>query len=108
LEANSEERVSEHQEVPKEEAAVESIGSLEDRNRDQHLAVGRCRRQPKKWSQGDGVSRQRLATAPGRLIRPAVPAPLKGHGRQGLGKDDVLRETPKRWTFEKIRRARPK
>jgi hypothetical protein len=34
--------VAENQEVPKEEAAVETVGAL-DRNADRHLAVGRCR-----------------------------------------------------------------
>jgi hypothetical protein len=45
--------IAEHQEVPKEEAAVETIGALEDRYGDRHLAIG-CLRQPKKWTQGDG------------------------------------------------------
>jgi hypothetical protein len=35
--------VAEQQEVPKEEAAVETIGALEDRCGDRHLALGRRR-----------------------------------------------------------------
>jgi hypothetical protein len=78
--------VAEHQEIPKEEAAVESIGALEDRYGDRHLAVGH-RRQPKKRTQGDSGSRQKLVAARGWLTRRAIPAPRKGHGRQGPGKD---------------------
>jgi hypothetical protein len=37
-----------------------------------------------------------------------VPAWRKGHNRQGQGKDDVVRGTPKERTFEKRRQARPK
>jgi hypothetical protein len=54
--------VSENQEVPNEDAAVETTGALEDRYGDRNLAVGR-RRQPKKPTRGDGGSRKKLATA---------------------------------------------
>jgi hypothetical protein len=37
-----------------------------------------------------------------------VPAPRKGHDRQGLGKDNVVCGTPKGRTFEKRRWAQPK
>jgi hypothetical protein len=49
LEANPEEIESKsaHQEVPKEVAAMETIGALEDRYGDQYLAI-RSHRQPKK------------------------------------------------------------
>jgi hypothetical protein len=51
LEANPKETECEvkHEEVPKEEAAVESFGALKEWYRDQHLAV-RCHGQPKKWT----------------------------------------------------------
>jgi hypothetical protein len=51
LEVNREksDAVAEHQEVSKEGAAVETIGTLEHR----HLAVWH-HRQPKKRTQGDG------------------------------------------------------
>jgi hypothetical protein len=64
LEANREksDAVAEHQEAPKQEAAVETIEALQDRCGDRHLAVGR-RRQPNKRTQGDGGSRKKLAAA---------------------------------------------
>jgi predicted RNA-binding protein with PUA domain len=60
--------VAEHQEVPKEKAAVKTIGVLEHRFGDRHLAVGR-RRQAKKRTQGDGGSRKKLAAARRRMTR---------------------------------------
>jgi hypothetical protein len=44
MEENPEEMksVAEHQEVPKEEAAIEMIGALKDRSVDRRLAVRRC------------------------------------------------------------------
>jgi hypothetical protein len=49
LEVNPEETrsVSKHQDVPKEEAVVKTIGALENQYGDRHLAIGRGR-QPKK------------------------------------------------------------
>jgi hypothetical protein len=44
--------------VPTEEAVVETIEALDGR----HLAI-RHRRQPKKWTQGDGGSWNKLAAA---------------------------------------------
>jgi hypothetical protein len=84
LEANHEksDAVAEHQKVPKDEAAGEIIGALEDRYRDRHLAIGR-RRQPKKWTQVDGGSRKKLAAARRRMTRHAVPARRKGSGHKG-------------------------
>jgi hypothetical protein len=83
------ESIAVHENVPKEEAAVESFGALKERYGDRHPAVGR-RRQPKKRTQDDGGSRQKLAAARGRLTRRAVRAPRKGHGRQGPGKDNIV------------------
>jgi hypothetical protein len=97
--------VAEHKEVPNEKAALEIIGVLEDRYGDLHLDVGRLR-QPIKWTQGGGGSRQQLATARGRVTRRAIPAPHKGHGRQGPGKDNVAQGTPKGRMFGKRREAR--
>jgi hypothetical protein len=57
---------SEHLEVPREEAAVKTIGELVDRYGDRHLAV-RHRPQKEKWTQADSGSRQKLAAARGRL-----------------------------------------
>jgi hypothetical protein len=91
LEANREksECGSEHLEVPKKEAAVETIGALEDRYGDRHLAVWH-RRQPKKRTQRDGGSRQKLAAARGRLTRPAVPARRKGRSHIGPTVETVI------------------
>jgi hypothetical protein len=53
--------VEEHQEVPKQVAAVETIGALKAQYGDRHLAI-ECRQQPKKWTQGDGGCGKNLAT----------------------------------------------
>jgi hypothetical protein len=58
---------------------------LKDRYGDRHLAVGR-RRQPKKRTQSDGGSRQKLAAACRRLTRRAFPTRRKGGGCRGPGK----------------------
>jgi hypothetical protein len=57
LETNQEksEAVTEKQDAPKEEAAVETIRALDDLYADRHLAAGRCR-QHRKRTQGDGGS----------------------------------------------------
>jgi hypothetical protein len=73
------ESVAEHQDVPNEEAAVETIVALQDRYGNWCLAAG-CRQQLKKWAQGDGGSRQKLAAARVQLTHCAIPAPRKGHG----------------------------
>jgi hypothetical protein len=52
--------IAEHQEVPKEVAAVETIGALKDQYGDRHLAIGR-RQQLKKRTQGNGGSQKKSA-----------------------------------------------
>jgi hypothetical protein len=74
-----------HQEIPNEEAEVETVGALEDRNWDRHLAVRRHGRQEKR-TEGDGGFRQSLAADRGRLTRCAVPALCKGRIGRGPGK----------------------
>jgi multidrug resistance efflux pump len=66
LEANSEEIKSktEHEEVPKEEAVLETFGALKEWYGDWHLAVRR-RSQLKKQTQGNGGSWKKLAVACG-------------------------------------------
>jgi hypothetical protein len=107
LEANREksEAVAENQEIPTEEAEVETVGTLKDRYRDQHLAIGR-RRQLKKRTQGDGGSLQKLAAARGRLTRRAIPAPHKGR-HQGPVRDSVARGANNGRTLEMRRRKVP-
>jgi hypothetical protein len=93
-----------HQEVPQEEATVETTGALEDPYGDRHLAKGHCQ-QLKKWTQGDGGSRKKLATARRQMTHFAIPPLYKGHGHQGPGKDDVVCGTLKGWMLERhIRR----
>jgi hypothetical protein len=77
-----EEYVAVHEEVAKEEAAVETFGILKKRHVNRHLAVGH-RRKPKKLTQGDGGSRKNLASARRRMIRLARAA-----GRKGLGLEE--------------------
>jgi hypothetical protein len=84
VEANPEEKetVAEQREVPKEEAAVETIGALKKRYGDRHLAVGR-RRQLKKRTKGDGGSRQKLAVVRKGMTRRAGVARRKGGSHNG-------------------------
>jgi hypothetical protein len=49
-----------------------------------------------------------MAATRRRMTRRAVPAPRKGHGRQGPGKDNVVSGKPKGLTFENRRQARHK
>jgi hypothetical protein len=87
-EANPEEMEAlvEHQGVPKEEVMVETIRPLEEQYGDWYLTVG-CRGQPKKWTQGDGRSWKKLATA-----RKWIPAmPFLHNVRDGVIKDRLLR-----------------
>jgi hypothetical protein len=72
-----------HEEVPKEEATVETVRVLKKRYRDWHLAVRRCG-QPKKWTQGNGGSGKVLASCRG-MASCTIPAPRGGHGHQGHG-----------------------
>jgi hypothetical protein len=73
--------LSERKEVHNDEAAVETIGALEDRHGDQRLAV-RCRGRPKKRTQDGSGPRQKLAAAQVRLTRRAIPALRKGRSHR--------------------------
>jgi hypothetical protein len=97
--------VAVHQEVYKEEAAVETIGALEDRYGDRHLDVGQ-RRQPKKRIRDDSEFRQKIASARGLLTNRVIPESRKGHGRQGPGRENVAKGAAKGRTFERRRRTR--
>jgi hypothetical protein len=77
---------SELQEVTKEEATVKYFGTLEKRNGDRHLAIGRHEK-PNERTQGKGESRKKLAAAGRGMTRCEGVARRKGHGRQGQGKD---------------------
>jgi hypothetical protein len=83
-EANREksETVAEHQEIPNEEAAVETIGVQKGWDWDRHLAAGHGR-QPKIWTHGNGGSRQKLVTIHRWMTRHAETAQCKGCGHKG-------------------------
>jgi hypothetical protein len=61
---------------------VATIGAQENRYGDQHLATGR-RRQPKKLTQSDGGSRNKLAVSRRQITRLAGTARRKGRGHKG-------------------------
>jgi hypothetical protein len=54
--------VAAHTEESNKEDVTDTVGALKDQYGDRHLAVGH-RRQPKKRTQGDGGSWQKLAAA---------------------------------------------
>jgi hypothetical protein len=74
--------IVEHQEVSKEETAVEYIAALEDRHEDRHLAVGR-RRQLKKRTKADGRSWKELDAVRKRFTHRVLPALRKKCIRRG-------------------------
>jgi hypothetical protein len=84
MEANPKEMKSEveHEEVAKEEAAVKPFRALKKRLEDWHVAVG-CHGQLKKWTQVDGGSLKKLATARRRVTSHAGVAWRKGRGHTG-------------------------
>jgi hypothetical protein len=94
--------VVEHQEVPKKEAGVdmEMIRTLKEWYGDQHLAIVRCQ-QLKKQTQGDGGFWKKLANSHRGMTLHAIPASRKGHGRQGPGRNNVMRGAPKGQTLER-------
>jgi hypothetical protein len=108
LEANPEEIESEaeHQEAPKEEAAVETFGALKERYGEQHLAIRHCG-QLKKWTQGSDGSQKKLATACRGMTCHAIPAQHKGHCHQGHGRDNAVPRTQEGWTFRKRHWVKP-
>jgi hypothetical protein len=84
LEASPEEIESEveHEEVPEEEAAVETLGALKKWYGARDLAVG-CRWQLKKQTQGDCGSWKKLAAACREITRHAGVLWHKGRGHIG-------------------------
>jgi hypothetical protein len=103
LKANREksDALAEHQEVPNEETAVETIGALGDVYGDRHLA--KSRRQLKKRTQANGGSRQMLAAARRRMTRRVITASRKGQVCQRPDRDCAARGAPKGRTFERRR-----
>jgi hypothetical protein len=91
---------SEQQEVPKEDAAVGTFGTVNKHHGDRHLAIGR-HGQPKKRTQGNGGFQKKLPTAYRRMNLRAIPVWCKGHSRQGPCRDSVERGDPKGRTLGK-------
>jgi hypothetical protein len=96
----------EHPEVLKEEASVKSSGALKKQYEDRHLEVGR-RENRKERTQGNGVSRKKLAAARRWMTRLAGVAPRKGLCRQGQGQDTAVQRTQKGRTDGKRRWPKP-
>jgi hypothetical protein len=65
--------VEEHQEIPKEEAALMPVGGLRKRRRDRNLATG-CHQKPKGRIQASCESRSRLTVAGKKMTRRAAVA----------------------------------
>jgi hypothetical protein len=79
---------AEHEEVPKEEATVETFGALKERYVDRHLAVGcHWKLQKQTW--------KKLAAACRGMICHAIPAQRKEHCCQQQGKDKAVLRTQK-------------
>jgi hypothetical protein len=89
-----------HEEIPNEEATVETFGAPKKKNGDRHLALSCCS-QLEKWTQGDGGSWKKLANACQAMTCQAGIARCKGHGHQGPSKDNIAQGTQKGQTFRK-------
>jgi hypothetical protein len=94
----------EHEEVPKEEAAVKTVGALKKRHLDRHLAIGH-RGQPKKQTQGNGGSWKKLAIICRKMTHQAGVTWHKGRGHKG---PTVEQRRRKNWTTENFTRGTPK
>lgn len=85
--------VAEHQVIPKEEAAVETVRALNKWHGDRHLAV-RCPSQPKKWTQCNCRFQKKLATAYKGMTHCA-----RGAQNKRQSKDIVVQRT---WKGQKL------
>jgi hypothetical protein len=77
----------EHEEVPKEEGAVETFGVLKEQCGGEHLAVGCCR-QSKKQAQVNGGSQKKLPSTCRWITRYAGVAQHKEHCHKGTRRDN--------------------
>jgi seryl-tRNA synthetase len=87
--------VAVHEEVPEEEATMETFGALKKWHEDRCLALGRCQKL-KKGTQDSGGSWKKLAAACRRMTCHAIPAWCKGQD-----KDKAVPRTQKGRTFGK-------
>jgi hypothetical protein len=78
-----------HEEVPKEDATVETGRALKKQRRGQSLAPDHCRK-PKEQTQGSGGSWKKLAATCRRMTCPVGVAWRKGRCRQGHSRDSVV------------------
>jgi hypothetical protein len=78
------ESIAVHEDIPKEEAIVKTVGALKKWHRDRHPAI-RCHGQPKKRTQGNCGSRKKLAAACTWMTGRAILAWHKGPGHQRQG-----------------------
>jgi hypothetical protein len=106
LEANPEEIPSkaEHQEVPKEHAAVKPVGGMRKRRRGRNLAAER-RQKPKEWTRVNCGIRRKLATACMKMTHCAKVARCNKGNVVGKNRtrDSVVRGTLKRRKFGRRR-----
>jgi hypothetical protein len=94
---------AEHQEDPKEDAAVKPVGGLRNRNRDQNLAAKRSG-QPEEQTRGNCGARNELAPASRKMTGHAGGAQHKANFiRKHSIRDNVEQETWKGQTEEKRR-----
>jgi hypothetical protein len=107
LEANPEEIdfEGEHEEVPKEESAVENL-ELQRSGMGTSIAVG-CHRELKKLTQSNGGSQKKLVASCRHITHRAIPAWRKRHCCQRQGKDKSVPRTQKGHMFGKRCRAKP-
>jgi hypothetical protein len=84
--------VAVHEEVPKEDAPVETRSALKKRHRGQHLTAERHGK-PKEWTQGSGGSLKKLATTCRGMTCHAEVAWRKGHSHQEHGRSGVAPRT---------------
>jgi hypothetical protein len=102
LESMERKSESRYQEAPKGEAAMKTVRALKKWHGDRHLAI-RCRRQPKKQTQGDGGFWKKLATACRGVFHRAGVAQHKGRLHTRLM---VKQRRRKKWTRDNVARGR--
>jgi hypothetical protein len=97
---------AEHEEVPKQEAAVKPVRALKKWHGDQNLALG-SHQKLKKRTQGSGGSQKKIyATCTGMTNHAGV-AGCKRHGHQGQGQNNVVQGTQKGRAFGKKHWVQP-
>jgi hypothetical protein len=97
-----------HEEIHKEEAAVETSGTMKKQHRGQNLAAGR-RRELRERTWGNGGSGKKLAASCKGMTRRAGVAQRKENIiRKNRTRDNVEQETRRERTLGKRKRLRQK